>query len=242
MSRLILLRHGQSVYNCEDRLTGWTDVDLTTRGIEEAHEAARRLSEGEIEFDVALTSVLKRAIRTLLIVLEDLDRMWIPVESSWRLNEQHYGALQGRRKPEIAREYGHKQFHLWRRGFTVRPPALSENDPRHPRFDRRYSDIGMADLPSAECLREALRRLLPLWHRSIVPRLRAGSSVLLVGHGTIFRGLMKHLRRVPYPRVRDFELPTGVPLVVELNAELDMVTSRYLNGSDNILSGRDAIS
>ena len=232
MSRLILLRHGQSVYNGEDRLTGWTDVDLTDRGKMEAHRAARHLLDAKIDVEVAFTSVLKRAIRTLWIVLDDLDRMWVPVECSWRLNEQHYGALQGWKKPDIAREYGERQFHLWRRGYTVRPPVLGEDDARHPRFDRRYMSIDPGDLPSSECLRDAVRRLMPFWRRRVLPRLREGSNVLIVGHGTLFRGLMKHLKGVPYRLVRDFELPTGAPLLVELDAGLNMVAGRYLDDSE----------
>lgn len=231
MGRLVLLRHGQSVWNLENRFTGWTDVDLSEQGISEAHQAARLLAAEGHTFDVAFTSVLKRAIRTLWVVLDDMDHMWVPVERSWRLNERHYGALQGLDKADTARQYGARQIHLWRRGFSTRPPALAAGDPRHPRLDRRYAHLDVSQLPATESLQDTLDRVLPCWYGSIVPCLQQGANVLLVAHGNSLRALVKHLDQLSDTEITDVEIPTGIPLVYELDESLAVVSYQYLGAS-----------
>lgn len=225
---LILLRHGESEWNRDNRFTGWTDVDLSERGIQEAHRAADLVRGAGFTFDVAHTSVLKRAIRTLWIVLDDLDVLWLPVCRSWRLNERHYGALQGLNKQEMAKEFGDEQVMLWRRSYAVRPPDLAQDDERHPRFDPRYAHLKPEELPAAESLQDTLERVLPYWHTSIAPGLARGQKVVVAAHGNSLRALVKHLDGIPDAEIPGLNIPTGVPLVYELDAELKAQRSYYL--------------
>lgn len=228
MHQLVLLRHGESLWNKENLFTGWTDVDLSDRGKEECRAAARMLADGGFTFEIAFTSVLKRAIRTLWLVLDELDLMWIPVQKDWRLNERHYGALQGLNKAETAGKYGEEQVKLWRRSYRVRPPALEEDDPRHPRFDPRYSRLGRELLPPAECLLDTVERVLPFWQEQIVPALQRGERPLIVAHGNSLRALVKYLDKVSDDDIVNLEIPTGMPLVYELDQQLRPVRHYYL--------------
>ncbi|HOX08752.1 MAG TPA: 2,3-diphosphoglycerate-dependent phosphoglycerate mutase [Planctomycetota bacterium] len=228
MTKLVLLRHGESVWNRENRFTGWTDVDLSEAGVAEAGEAARLLREGGYGFDLAFTSVLKRAVRTLWIVLDKLDLMWIPVRNDWRLNERHYGALQGLNKAETAAKYGAEQVHLWRRSYDVPPPALSPDDQRWPGHDPRYAGLAGSELPLAESLKDTVARFLPYWHSVIVPELRAGRRVLIAAHGNSLRALVKHLDNVPDAEIAELNIPTGIPLVYEFDGDLKPLRHYYL--------------
>jgi len=228
MRRLVLLRHGESTWNKENRFTGWTDVDLSEKGIAEAHAAGRTLHQEGYGFDVAYTSVLKRAIRTLWLVLDEMDLMWIPVQRCWRLNERHYGALQGLNKAETAERYGMEQTQLWRRSYDVPPPLLPEDDPRHPKFDPRYADLRPEELPRTECLKDTIARFLPYWHETVAPAVRAGSRVLIVAHGNSLRALVKYLDAVSDAAIVALNIPTGVPLVYELTDDLKPIRSFYL--------------
>ena len=228
MRQLILLRHGESLWNQENLFTGWTDVDLSERGREESRQAGRSLREQGYLFDVAYTSVLKRAIRTLWILLDEMDRMWLPVRNDWRLNERHYGALQGLNKAETAQQYGEEQVKLWRRSYLVRPPALEQGDPRHPRLDPRYAALSEESLPAAECLKDTVERVLPFWEEAIAPALRAGERPLIVAHGNSLRGLIKYLDRISDDEIVGLEIPTGRPLVYELDQELRPLRHYYL--------------
>jgi 2,3-bisphosphoglycerate-dependent phosphoglycerate mutase len=225
---LILLRHGESEWNRENRFTGWTDVDLSEQGIQEAHRAASLLGGVGCSFDVAYTSVLKRAIRTLWIVLDNLDLLWLPVYRSWRLNERHYGALQGLNKQETAHEFGEEQVMLWRRSYAAQPPAIAHDDVRHPRFDPRYALLRPEDLPATESLKDTLERVLPYWHETIVLELAREQKVLVVTHGNSLRALVKYLDRIPDEDIPGLNIPTGVPLVYELDRELKVRRSYYL--------------
>ncbi len=229
MTRLVLLRHGQSTWNRDKRFTGWTDVDLSDRGVAEAHRAAELLTAHGIAPDWCCTSLLKRAIRTLWIVLDDLDRMWLPVDKSWRLNERHYGALQGRDKAGTARSAGAQQVHRWRRSYDVRPPALDASDERFPGHDPRYAALAPTDLPRTESLADTLARVLPYWSETVVPQLRAGRTVLVSAHGNSLRALVKHLDGISDDDIADLEIPTSVPLLYRLDAMLHPVDSHYLN-------------
>ena len=220
MPRLVLLRHGQSIWNQRDLVTGWTDVDLSEQGVDEARQAGRRIASAKIGFDVCFTSVLKRAIKTLHFVLEEMDHLWLPEQKSWRLNERHYGALQGLNKAQTAEKYGAEQVFAWRRSWDVAPPALGEEDLRHPKHDPRYAVVPVADLPKAESLKDTVARVLPFWNGSVVPALRRGESVLIAAHGNSLRGLVKYLSDVPTQDIANFELPTGQPLIYELNTDL----------------------
>jgi 2,3-bisphosphoglycerate-dependent phosphoglycerate mutase len=228
MHTLTLLRHGESLWNQEGRFTGWTDVDLSARGIDEAHRAASLLMKDGLSFDLAFTSVLRRAIRTLWIVLDDMDLMWIPVHRSWRLNERHYGALQGLGKDEMRGRAGADQVRTWRRSYAVRPPALGEADPRHPRFDPRYAGLDPAELPAAESLKDTLERTLPYWHGAIAPAIAGGKRVLIVAHGNSLRALVKYLDGIPDDEIPLVEIPTGNPLVYTLDDDLTAIAHRYL--------------
>jgi len=228
MIKLVLLRHGESLWNRENRFTGWTDVDLSAAGAAEAGEAARLLAEGGYSFDLAFTSVLKRAVRTLWIVLDKLDLMWIPVRNDWRLNERHYGALQGLNKAETAAKYGAEQVHIWRRSYDVPPPALTRDDPRWPGHDPRYAGLDERELPLAESLKDTVARFLPYWHSAIVPELRAGQRVLIAAHGNSLRALVKHLDGVPDAEIAELNIPTGIPLVYELEDGLKPLRHYYL--------------
>jgi len=228
MPRLVLLRHGESLWNRDNRFTGWTDIDLSAGGVEEARHSARLIARGGIEFDLCLTSVQKRAIRTLWIVLDELDLMYMHVERHWRLNERHYGALQGQNKDDKRREVGEQQVHEWRRSFATRPPALDEEDERFPGHDRRYAHLPDADLPRTESLRDCIARMLPYWHMRIEPALMAGRTPLVVAHGNSMRGIVKHLDDIPDDEIPGHEIPTGVPLVYEFDGALRPIGSRYL--------------
>lgn len=228
MAKLVLLRHGESTWNQENRFTGWTDVDLSDRGRAEAHEAGRLLRQGGYVFDAAFTSVLKRAIRTLWMALDELDQMWIPVWKSWRLNERHYGALQGLNKAETAAEHGEAQVKIWRRSYDVRPPPLAPGDPRHPRRDPRYAGVDRKDLPLTESLADTVARFLPYWHDTIAPAIRAGNRVLVAAHGNSLRALVKYLDEMSESAIVELNLPTGVPLVYELDDDLRPIRHFYL--------------
>jgi 2,3-bisphosphoglycerate-dependent phosphoglycerate mutase len=228
MLRLVLLRHGESTWNKENRFTGWTDVDLSDKGREEAREAGRLMSAEKYEFDVAHTSVLKRAIRTLWIALDELDMMWIPVYRSWRLNERHYGGLQGLNKAETAAKYGDDQVKIWRRSYDTPPPPLTYEDPRHPSHDRRYADLKRAEIPLTESLKDTVARFLPHWHEVIAPDIKAGKRVLIVAHGNSLRALVKYLENIPDDKIVELNIPTGIPLVYSLNEDLKPLTKYYL--------------
>ncbi len=225
---LVLLRHGFSTWNQENRFTGWTDVDLTEQGRTEAQEAGRLLKAGGYAFDVAYTSVLTRAIRTLWIALDGLDQMWIPVEKSWRLNERHYGALQGLNKAETAAKFGDAQIKIWRRSYDIPPPPLALDDDRHPARDPRYAGLPSSELPLTESLKDTVARFLPYWHETIAPSILAGKRVLITAHGNSLRALVKFLDNVPESEIVELNIPTGIPLVYELNAQLTPVRHYYL--------------
>ena len=239
--KLILTRHGQSIWNVENLFTGWTDVDLSEQGRAEAAQAAVELQRAGIEVDIAFTSMLKRAIRTLWIMLDGMDRMWIPVERSWRLNERHYGALQGLNKAQTVAEHGEAQVKIWRRSYDIPPPALAADDPRHPRFDSRYRDIDPALLPATESLKTTLERVQPFWEARIAPELLAGRNVLVTAHGNSLRALVKMLDQVPETEIVDLNIPTGVPLLYELNEDLTPRGRRYLGDAEAIRAATEAV-
>jgi 2,3-bisphosphoglycerate-dependent phosphoglycerate mutase len=228
MQKLVLLRHGESTWNRENRFTGWTDVDLSERGREEAREAGRLFKEDGYVFDLAFTSVLKRAIRTLDIVLDELDLLWIPVIKSWRLNERHYGALQGLNKAETAAKHGEAQTKIWRRSYDIPPPALTPEDARHPSRDPRYSELKPGELPLTETLKDTVVRFLPYWHEVIAPAIRSRKRVLIAAHGNSLRALVKYLDNIPDDDIVELNIPTGVPLVYELNEGLTPLRHYYL--------------
>ena len=240
--KLVLLRHGESVWNKENRFSGWTDVDLSEHGGEQAREAGRILKEHGFEFDVAFTSVLKRAIRTLWIVLDGMDLMWIPVHRDWRLNERHYGALQGLNKAETARQYGDAQVKLWRRSYDIRPPALEVQDPRHPCHDPRYRHVPTEQLPAAESLKDTGARFLPYWHDQIAPAVQSGKSVLIAGHGNSLRALVKYLDGVSDADIVELNIPTGIPLVYELDEQLHPVRHYYLGDPEHVQNAMQAVA
>jgi 2,3-bisphosphoglycerate-dependent phosphoglycerate mutase len=231
MHRLVLLRHGESVWNRENRFTGWTDVDLSGAGVEEARAAGRLLAAEGFDFDAAFTSVLKRAVRTLWLALEEMDRCWLPVEKHWRLNERHYGALQGLHKAETAAKFGEAQVLAWRRGYDTRPPALAPGDPRHEAKDPRYAGV---EVPLTECLKDTVARVLPYWSSAIAPAVRAGRRVLVAAHGNSLRALIKHLDGVSDADIVGLNVPTGVPLVYELDNALRPLRHRYLGNAAEV--------
>jgi 2,3-bisphosphoglycerate-dependent phosphoglycerate mutase len=239
--KLILVRHGQSVWNLENLFTGWHDVELSEQGRKEAAQAGRELLKEKLTIDIAFTSVLKRAIRTLWLILDEMDRMWIPVETSWKLNERHYGALQGLNKAQTVEQYGEAQVKVWRRSYDIPPPALEPADPRHPRFDVRYAGVDVAELPSAESLKDTLQRVLPYWHSRIAPELRAGRNVMVAAHGNSLRAMVKMLDNVPEKDIVELNIPTGVPLLYELNASLTPIGSRYLGDPAAIAAAAEAV-
>jgi 2,3-bisphosphoglycerate-dependent phosphoglycerate mutase len=228
MTRIVLLRHGESQWNLENRFTGWTDIDLSEKGVEEARQAGRALKEAGFVFDVAFTSVLKRAIRTLWIVLEELDRMWIPQRKSWRLNERHYGALQGLNKAETAVEYGEEQVRLWRRSYDVPPPPLERRDKRFCGNDPRYDALAPEELPVSESLKDTAVRVMPYWEGTIVPVLERGARIIVSAHGNSLRSLVKHLDNIPDEDIPTLEIPTGKPLVYEFSDDLKPTKHYYL--------------
>ena len=241
IGKLILVRHGQSIWNLENLFTGWTDVDLADQGREEAARAGRQLLEEKLVVDVAFTSVLKRAIRTLWIMLDEMDRMWIPVERSWRLNERHYGALQGLDKAQTVERHGEAQVKVWRRSYDIPPPPLAIDDPRHPRFDPRYADVPPTELPAAESLKDTLARVLPLWNSRIAPELRRGRNVLVAAHGNSLRAVVKMLDNVSESEIVELNIPTGVPLLYELDSQLKPLASRYLGNPAAIAAAAEAV-
>jgi 2,3-bisphosphoglycerate-dependent phosphoglycerate mutase len=241
VGKLILVRHGQSSWNVENLFTGWTDVDLSEVGRSEALQAARELQRETLHPGIAFTSVLKRAIRTLWIMLDEMDRMWIPVERSWRLNERHYGALQGLDKAQTVTQHGEAQVKIWRRSYDIPPPPLAADDPRHPRFDPRYTALDPSELPASESLKDTLARVLPFWHARIAPELRSGADVLVVAHGNSLRAMVKMLDQVGESEITELNIPTGVPLLYELDAALKPRGSRYLGDPAAIASAAEAV-
>jgi 2,3-bisphosphoglycerate-dependent phosphoglycerate mutase len=242
MNRLVLLRHGESTWNRENRFTGWTDVDLSERGREEAAEAGRLLKEGGYVFDLAFTSVLKRAIRTLWIGLDVLDQMWIPEAKSWRLNERHYGALQGLNKAETAAQHGEAQTKIWRRSYDIPPPPLTPDDPRHPSRDPRYRGLQPNELPLTESLKDTVARFLPYWHQTIAPEIRGGKRVLIAAHGNSLRALVKYLDHTSEQDIVELNIPTGIPLVYELDEQLKPVKKFYLGDQEAAMRKAAAVA
>ena len=242
MIELVLLRHGESVWNRENRFTGWTDVDLTARGVEEARRAGRLLAQAGHSFDVAYTSLLKRAIRTLWLVLDEMDLMWVPVHRSWRLNERHYGALQGLDKAQTAAKFGDDQVLVWRRSYATPPPALEPCDERNPRRDPRYAALTGDDLPLTECLRDTVERFLPYWHERLVPELEAGKRVLIAAHGNSLRALVKYLDGMSDEEIVGLNIPTGVPLVYRLDDDLHAISRDYLGDPDEIRRAQESVA
>ena len=240
--KLVLARHGQSTWNLENRFTGWTDVDLSEHGREEVQEAGQSLKELGFSFDIAFTSVLTRAIRTLWIVLDEMDLMWIPVQRDWRLNERHYGDLQGLNKAETAKEFGELQVKLWRRSYDICPPALEEADPRHPRHDARYKELNQEEIPATECLKDTVARFLPCWHDRIAPAVQSGQRVLIAGHGNSLRALVKYLDDVSDADIVELNIPTGIPLVYELDEELHPVRHYYLGDAARVQKAMLAVA
>ena len=241
MVKLVLLRHGQSAWNLENRFTGWTDVDLSEQGVQEAREAGKLLKAGGYIFDVAYTSVLKRAIRTLWIVLDDLDLMWIPVHCSWRLNERHYGALQGLNKKATADKYGLEQVQIWRRSYDTSPPPLAETDPRDSTNDPRYVHL-KEELPVTESLKDTLKRVLPYWHEAVTPALKQGKRVVISAHGNSLRALVKHLDNISDEDIPTLEIPTGAPLVYELDDRLRALTHYYLGHEETVRKATESVA
>jgi 2,3-bisphosphoglycerate-dependent phosphoglycerate mutase len=239
--KLILVRHGQSIWNVENLFTGWYDVDLSDQGRLEAAQAGRELQKENLLPDIAFTSVLKRAIRTLWLILDTTDRMWTPVERHWRLNERHYGALQGLNKAETVAQHGDAQVKIWRRSYDVPPPPMSEDDPRHPRFDPRYAGVDPKSLPATESLKDTLARVLPFWESRIVPELRANKTVMVVAHGNSLRALVKMLDMMSESDIVEFNIPTGIPMLYELDEQLQPVSRRFLGDPKALAAAQEAV-
>ena len=242
MKKLVLLRHGESTWNKENKFTGWVDVDLTEKGIAEAKKAAGLLKKEDITFNVAYTSVLKRAIRTLWIVLEEMDLMWIPVYNSWRLNERHYGALQGLNKSEMAAKYGEKQVLIWRRSYDIQPPALEKTDPRYPGKDPIYKDLDKKDIPATECLKDTVARFIPYWHETIAPTVKSGKRAIIAAHGNSLRALVKYLDNVSDEEIVGLNIPTGLPLIYELDDNLRPIKHYYLGDPEEVKKAMAAVA
>jgi 2,3-bisphosphoglycerate-dependent phosphoglycerate mutase len=240
--KLVLVRHGQSQWNLENRFTGWTDVDLTAQGIDEARAAAHTLIEAKLTFDIALTSVLVRAIRTLWLMLDEMHLMWIPVERHWRLNERHYGDLQGLDKAETAAKHGAAQVKIWRRSYDIAPPPLDPDDPRHPRHDPRYADVDAEELPATESLKSTLARVQPCWENRIAPELSRGRNVLISAHGNSLRALVKMLENISDADITEFNIPTGAPRIYEFDAALKPVRHEYLGDADAVAAAALAVA
>jgi len=242
MYKLVLARHGQSTWNLENRFTGWTDVGLTEQGMAEAHEAGRLLREEGYTFDVAYTSVLKRAIKTLWIVLEEMGLEWIPVYRAWQLNERHYGDLQGLNKAEMAAKFGDEQVHIWRRSYDVPPPALELVDERHPKYDPRYADLTPEQVPATESLKITLERVLPYWHSTLAPAIKSGQRVLVAAHGNSLRAVVKYLDNISDEEITGLNIPTGVPLVYELDEDLKPIKHYYLGDPEAVAKAAVAVA
>ena len=242
MYKVVLLRHGESIWNKENRFTGWTDVDLSEKGIEEAHKAGQVLKKEGYTFDIAYTSVLKRAIRTLWITLDGMDLMWIPVIRNWRLNERHYGALQGLNKTETAENFGEEQVHIWRRSYSTQPPALEKTDERYSGTDPRYAELTENELPLTECLRDTVARFVPYWEETIAPVVMSGKKVIIAAHGNSLRALVKYLDDVPDGEIVGLNIPTGIPLVYELDEHLNSIKSYYLGDKNEIEKAAAAVA
>lgn len=242
MIKLVLLRHGESDWNKENKFTGWTDVDLSEKGIAEAHKAGQYLKENGFTFDIAFTSVLKRAIRTLWLVLDEMDLMWIPVYRSWRLNERHYGALQGLNKAETAAKYGDEQVLIWRRSYDTPPPSLERSDPRYPGNDPRYKDLNDEELPVSECLKDTVERFLPYWHETISSTIKSGKRVIIAAHGNSLRALVKYLDHISDEEIVGLNIPTGMPLVYELNSDLKPIKNYYLGDPEEVKEAMEAVA
>jgi len=241
MHKIVLLRHGESDWNRENRFTGWTDVDLSEKGVQEAKAAGQVLKKEGFTFDLAFTSVLKRAIRTLWITLAEMDLMWIPEIKSWRLNERHYGALQGLNKAETAAKFGEQQVHVWRRSYDIRPPELEKSDERYPGHDPRYHDLSENELPLTECLKDTVERFLPYWHDAIVPKIQDGKKVIIAAHGNSLRALVKYLDKISDNEIVGLNIPTGMPLVYELNEKLEPLKSYYLGDPEAVKKAMEAV-
>lgn len=242
MYKVVLLRHGESLWNKENRFTGWTDVDVTEKGLQEAKKAGEVLKTEGFKFDIAYTSVLKRAIRTLWIVLDQLDLMWIPIINNWRLNERHYGALQGLNKAETAEKYGEDQVKVWRRSYDIQPPALDKNDERYPGKDLRYADLKENELPLTECLKDTVARFVPYWEGTISPMVKSGKRVLITAHGNSLRALVKYLDNIPDNEIVELNIPTGIPLVYELDENLKPIKHYYLGDEEEIKKAAAAVA
>ena len=242
MFKIVLLRHGESVWNKENKFAGWTDVGLSEKGIEEAKESGRSLRKEGYLFDIAFTSVLSRAIKTLWLVLEEMDLMWIPVHHSWRLNERHYGALQGLNKVETAEKFGMEQTQIWRRSYDIPPPALTRDDPRWPGKDPRYADLKPEEIPLTECLKDTVARFLPYWHEAIVPTVKSGKRVLIAAHGNSLRALVKYLDQISEEKIVSMNIPTGIPLVYELDEKMVPIRNFYLGDPEKIQAAIQAVA
>ncbi len=242
MTKLVLLRHGESTWNKENRFTGWTDVDLSEKGLAEAKLAGQTMRAEGLTFDLAFTSVLKRAIRTLWIALDEMDLMWIPVEKSWRLNERHYGALQGLNKAEMAAQFGDDQVLIWRRSYDIRPPALEKSDDRYPGRDPRYQNLDPKNVPLTECLKDTVERFLPYWHETIAPEVKSGKQVIIAAHGNSLRALVKYLDGVSDQEIVGLNIPTGIPLVYELDDDLEPIKHYYLGDPEEIRKAQEAVA
>ncbi|MDR4516052.1 MAG: 2,3-diphosphoglycerate-dependent phosphoglycerate mutase [Nitrosomonas sp.] len=242
MKKIVLLRHGESIWNRENRFTGWTDVDLTPKGIEEARNAGKVLRENKFTFDIAYTSVLKRAIRTLWITLDEMDLMWLPIHNTWRLNERHYGALQGLNKAETAAKYGDEQVLIWRRSYDTRPPELSVDDERFPGTDRRYKNLTQAELPRTECLEDTVARFLPYWKEIIAPQVLSGKNIIITAHGNSLRALVKYLDNISDQEILKRNIPTGIPLIYELDDQLNPIRNYYLGDQSEIQEAMEKVA
>ena len=242
MTKLVVVRHGESTWNKENRFTGWTDVDLSEKGREEAREGGHVLRAERYTFDIAYTSVLKRAIRTLWTILDEMDLMWIPVYRSWRLNERHYGALQGLNKAETAAKFGEQQVKIWRRSYAIQPPQLTSEDERFPGNDPRYKNLSREELPLTECLKDTVDRFLPLWHETIAPDIRKGQKVLIAAHGNSLRALVKHLDNISEEDIVELNIPTGMPLVYELDDRLKPLNRYYLGDPEKVKAAMEAVA
>jgi 2,3-bisphosphoglycerate-dependent phosphoglycerate mutase len=242
MYKVVLLRHGESTWNKENRFTGWTDVDLSEKGLAEAKKAGQVLKKEGYTFDLAYTSVLKRAIRTLWITLDEMDLMWIPVTRNWRLNERHYGALQGLNKAETAQKFGEDQVKIWRRSYDIQPPALEKTDDRYPGKDPRYTELKANELPLTECLKDTVARFVPYWEGTISPSVKAGKKVLITAHGNSLRALVKYLDNIPESEIVELNIPTGIPLVYELDENLKSIKSYYLGNQEEIARAAAAVA